>query len=27
LAIMLRAACDEMEQELLGTAKHTIGGW
>lgn len=27
LAIMLRAACDEMERELLGTAKHTIERW
>jgi hypothetical protein len=25
LAIMLRAACDEMERELLATARHTIG--
>ncbi|WP_157926133.1 hypothetical protein [Methylosinus trichosporium] len=25
LVIMLRAACDEMERELLATARHTIG--
>ncbi|WP_157235606.1 hypothetical protein [Methylosinus sp. LW4] len=25
LRILLRAACDEMEREFLGTAKHTIG--